>query len=124
MNSCQKNHIIIDVDINGNNILGNIYFKRENCSKIIIEEQDQILFEIGCGKESNLKAMTSIDWVNLWCLVYDKQVNEVLFKENGDIDKDTTITLENHGIYMGKEEAGGGIITYKNHEFYWVHQSD
>jgi len=114
----------ISIDLNGNGILESVYFDNKDCSKILIREKDKELISIGCGKEDYMGFPNAVGWVDLWCVVSDKGVWEVLFTDDGDIDKDTIINLERPSIYIGKEEAGGGIITYRNGKLYWVHQSD
>ncbi len=114
----------IQIDLNGNGILESVYFDNNDCPKILIKEKGQELISFGCGKEEYDGFPNAIGWVNLWCTVKDKKVWEVLFTEDGDIDKDTIVNLERPSIYIGKEEAGGGIITYRNEKLYWIHQSD
>ena len=114
----------ISIDLNGNGILESVYFENIDCPKIIINEKGQKLISFGCGKEEYKGFPNAVGWVDLWCVVSDKKVWEVLFTEDGDIDKDTIVDIERPSIYIGKKEAGGGIITYRNDKLYWVHQSD
>ncbi len=114
----------ISIDLNGNGVLEKIYFDRKDCPKIIIKEKGQKLISFGCGNNDFKGFPKKIDWVDLWCVVFDKNVWEVTFKENGDIDNDITSRLERPSLYIGKKGAGGGIITYKNKNLYWIHQSD
>ncbi len=114
----------INIDLNGNGILESVYFEDKDCPKLLIKERGQELISLGCGNEKYNGFPNTVGWVDLWCVVSDKKVWEVLFTEDGDIDKDTIIDLERPSIYIGKEEAGGGIITYRNGKLYWIHQSD
>ena len=113
----------IRIDLNGNGILERVYIDKKNCPKLIIEEKGQNPISIGCGKEEYKGFPNAIGWVNLWCVVYDKKTFEIIV-EDGEIIGDKTVNLERPSIYVGKEEAGGGIITYKNGKLYWIHQSD
>ncbi len=113
----------ISIDLNGNGTLERIYFDRKDCSKLIIEEKGKDLISIGCGKEEYKGFPKAIGWVNLWCVVSDKKTIEVIVKD-GELLEDKIVSLEQPSIYLGKEEAGGGIITYRNGELYWIHQSD
>lgn len=113
----------INIDLNGNGILERIYFDKKDCPRLIIEEKGQDLISIGCGKEEYNGFPNAIGWVDLWCVVSDKETFEVLVKD-GELVGDKIVNLERPSIYVGKEEAGGGIITYRNGELYWVHQSD
>ena len=114
----------INIDLNGNGIVESIYFEDKDCPKLLIKEKGQELISIGCGKEEYKGFPNAVGWVDLWCVVSDKKVWEVLFTGDGDIDKDTIVDLERPSVYIGKEEAGGGIITYRNGKLYWIHQSD
>ncbi|WP_053989909.1 hypothetical protein [Mangrovimonas sp. TPBH4] len=113
----------INLDLNGNGIIEKIYFDNKSCPKLIIEEKGQDLISIGCGIEKYKGFPNAIGWVDLWCIVSDKETFEILV-EDGELIGDKTVTLERPSLYVGKEEAGGGIITYKNGELYWIHQSD
>ncbi len=113
----------ISIDLNGNEILERIYFDKKDCPKLIIEEKGKDLISIGCGKEEYSGFPNAIGWVNLWCVVSDKETFEIIV-EDGELVGDKVVNLERPSIYVGKEDAGGGIITYRNGELYWVHQSD
>jgi len=113
----------ISIDLNGNGIFERIYFDKKDCPKLIIEEKGQDLISIGCGKEEYKGFPNAMGWVNLWCVVSDKETFEILV-EDGELVGDKIVNLERPSVYVGKEEAGGGIITYRNGELYWVHQSD
>ncbi|MCH3882987.1 MULTISPECIES: hypothetical protein [Tenacibaculum] len=113
----------ISIDLNGNGIFERIYFDKKDCPKLIIEEKEKDLISIGCGKEEYSGFPNAIGWVNLWCVVSDKETFEIIV-EDGELVGDRIVNLERPSIYFGKEEAGGGIITYRNGELYWVHQSD
>ena len=113
----------IKLDLNGNGKIERIYFNNTHCPKIIIEEKDQDLISIGCGKENYEGFPNALGWVNLWCIVSDKETLEILV-EDGELVGERIIELERPSIYIGKEEAGGGIITYRNGNLYWIHQSD
>lgn len=114
----------IKIDIDGDSKTEQIYFQDKGCKQLIIEKENKTKLTFGCGDYKNIDFLDEIGWVDQWCVVYDTKVWEVLFKDNGDIDRDTIIKLERPSIYIGKKEAGGGIITYKNGKLYWIHQSD
>lgn len=112
------------IDLNGNGIAEKIFFTNtKECSELIITENDKIL-KFGCGNGKNLKFLSDVNWIDEWHIVEEKETYEVLFKTNGDILKDTIIKLEYPSLYIGKKEMGGGIITYRNDNLYWVHQAE
>ena len=113
----------ITIDLNGNGILEKVYFDQTSCTKLIIDEPNTDQIYLGCKNEKYTGVLSSMDWVNLWYVVFDKETYEVIV-EDGELLGSEKYELERPSIYIGKESAGGGIITYKNGELYWVHQSD
>ena len=110
-------------DLNGNGILEKVYFANTTCSKIIIEEEGQEQISLGCGKQNYKGFPDALDWVNLWCIVYDKETVEVLITD-GELIGNKIVNIEHPSLYIGTEEAGGGVITYRREELYWIHQSE
>tara|TARA_B100001750_G_C15324138_1_gene503771 strand:- start:56 stop:634 length:579 start_codon:yes stop_codon:yes gene_type:complete len=113
----------ISIDLNGNGITELIYFDQRGCPKLIIQEIGQDLISLGCGNLDYKGLPKAMDWVNLWCIVYDKETYEVIMN-NGEIEAERMVKMESPGIYIGREEGGGGIITYKDGGLYWIHQAD
>jgi len=113
----------INIDLNGNGILEQVYFDNKGCQKLLIKENGQKTISIGCGKEEYDGFPNAVGWIDLWCVVYDKETFEIIIKD-GEILGDKNINLERPSLFVGKEEAGGGIITYRNDKLYWIHQSD
>ena len=113
----------VNIDLNGNGILEKIYFDYKDCPKLFIKEKGKKTISIGCRKNDYEGFPNAIGWVDLWCVVYDKETFEGIIKD-GEILDDKIIKLERPSLFVGKEEAGGGIITYRNGKLYWVHQSD
>lgn len=62
-------------------------------------------------------------WVDFWGTTKDRETYEIVIKDS-EIIGDKTTKLDNNSIFVRKEEVGGGVITYKNGKFIWVHQSD
>jgi len=114
----------IIADFNGDGKVDKAVFKKEkNTSGIIIKhggtnEEVRLCF----GKP--FANMTDFDWVDFWGIVKDKETFEIVIDENSEIVDDRTISLENPSIVVRKEEVGGGIITFKNGKYEWIHQSD
>ena len=112
----------LHIDLNGNGILEKVYFENTTCSKIIIKEEgEQIQISLGCRKQNYKEFPDTLDWVNLWWIVSDKETFEVLVKEV-ELIRNKIVNLERPCLYIGEEEFGGGIITYKKEELHWIHQ--
>lgn len=113
----------IVADFNGDGFLDKAIYKKENeTSGIIIihgKTNDQV--KIGFGKQ--FAHMTEFDWVDYWGLVEDKETSETTFTEEGDFLDSKTVKLKNPSIALGKDEVGGGLITYRNGKYEWIHQT-
>lgn len=113
----------ITIDLNGNGVLEQIYFENEECPRLLIKEKGHKTISIGCGRENSKGLPNAVGWVDLWCVVFDKETFEIIIEE-GQIVGESIVRIERPSLFIGKQESGGGIITYKNDELYWIHQSD
>ncbi len=116
----------ITADFNGDGILDKAVLKKENeTSGIIIKHgKTNEEFRIGFGK--NFATWTDFDcnWVDYWGLVEDKETSETTFAEDGDVLGSRVVKLQNPSIVIGKDEIGGGLITFINGKYEWIHQAD
>jgi len=62
-------------------------------------------------------------WVDTWGVTYDKIANEVLIKDS-EIIGGRDVKLKNPSIILRKEDAGGGLVTFLDSKYQWVHQAD
>ncbi|MBN1639356.1 MAG: hypothetical protein JW866_10330 [Ignavibacteriales bacterium] len=112
----------LNADFNGDGINDNARFvKNENSGIIIVFGGFNDTTRLGFGKK--FAHMTNFNWVDYWAIVNDSVTFEILFKDN-EISGDTLVQLENSSIVLIEEEASSGLITFKNGEFIWIHQTD
>jgi hypothetical protein len=113
----------ITADFNGDGIEDKAYFKKENQNSGIIIKHGQTneVVKIGFGKK--FAHMTEFDWVDYWGLVEDKETSETTFTEDGDVLGSKDIKLQNPSIVLGADELGGGLITFLNGKYEWIHQT-
>lgn len=114
---------ILKADFNGDGKLDQAVFKKENgTSGIIIThgETNQIV-KIGFGEP--FAHLTEFNWVDFWGLVNDSETYEVVI-EDAEIIGDREVKLDNPSIVVRKEEVGGGLITFKEGQYVWIHQAD
>ena len=116
----------ITADFNGDGFLDKTVYKKEKeTSGIIIihgKTNDQV--KIGFGKPfSTWTDDFDCNWVDYWGLVEDKETSEMTFTEDGDILGSQEVKLQNPSIVLGKDEVGGGLITYLNGKYVWIHQT-
>lgn len=113
----------IIADFNGDGFLDKAIYKKEKETSgiVIIHGKTNEQIKIGFGKQ--FAHMTEFDWVDYWGLVEDKETSETTFTEDGDVLDSKTVNLKNPSIALGKEEVGGGLITYLNGIYVWIHQT-
>ncbi|MEZ4828990.1 MAG: hypothetical protein R3C61_22290 [Bacteroidia bacterium] len=113
----------INADFNGDGYADQAIFKKENeTSGIIIThgETNQVI-KIGFGEP--FAHLTEFNWVDYWGLVNDSETYEVVI-EDAEIIGDREVKLDNPSIVVRKEEVGGGLITFKEGQYVWIHQAD
>jgi hypothetical protein len=77
---------------------------------------------IGCG--NNFEEMgDDFGWVEFWGLVYDKSTYNIMVKDS-ELVGSKNVALAYPSIFLRKEEVGGGVITFKNGKYIWLHQAD
>jgi len=115
----------IKADLNGDGIIDKAFLVRENpTSGLIIEHgKNKEQIKIGFGKSFGNWTNFDLNWITFWGLIYDKETFEIVI-EDSEIAGQRIIKLEHPSIVVRKESAGGGIITYKNGKYEWIHQSD
>ena len=113
----------INSDFNGDGVIDKaIYIKDNETSGIIITHgKTNEIVRIGFGVQ--FAHMTEFDWVDYWGLVMDKETSETTFTEDGDILGSADVKLQNPSIALGKDEVGGGLITFMNGKYIWIHQT-
>lgn len=113
----------LSADFNGDGILDKVIFKKENeTSGIIINHggTDEVV-SIGFGNP--FAHLTEFNWVDFWGIVDDPETYEIVI-EDSEIIGDRTIELRHPAILLRKVDVGGGLITFKNAKYQWVHQAD
>lgn len=115
----------IKADFNGDGVTDKaIYIKDNETSGItIIHGKTNEKVKIGFGKQfGHLK---EFNWVDYWGLVKDRETNETIFEDNGngDVTGSKDVILQNPSIFLGADEQGGGLITFINGKYKWIHQT-
>ena len=113
----------ITADFNGDGFLDKVIYKKEKETSgiIIIHGKTNDQEKIGFGKQ--FSHMTEFNWVDYWGLVEDKETSETTFSEDGDVLGSKDVKLQNPSIVLGADEVGGGLITYLNGKYVWIHQT-
>jgi len=113
----------IKADFNGDGVLDKATFIKQNGTSgiIIIHGKTNENVRIGFGEP--FSDIIEFDWVDYWGLVEDEKTLETTFHESGDVMGSKNVTLKNPSIALGADESGGGLITFRDGKYVWVHQS-
>lgn len=119
----------IFADFNGDKVEDRADFKTiDNHSGILITDgRTNKITRLGFGKY--FKEMTDFNWVNYWGLLKDSITKKINFDEtSGDIIGGVDFKLDNVSIFVrvdkSEDASGGGVITFKDNKYLWVHQSE
>lgn len=113
----------ITADFNGDGVPDKaICIKDDQASGILIkhgETNEEI--RIGFGKP--FAHFTAFDWVDYWGLVEDRETYETTLDEEGNVSGSKKVNLQHPSIALGEDGTGGGLITYLNGKYVWIHQT-
>ena len=114
----------IKADLNGDKISDLAFFTNNNDKKQIFILDGKSKRKIKFEKYTSSGEMEDdFSWVDYWGTTEDKETFEILIIDS-EIAGDTITKLYNKSIFVRKEEVGGGVITYKENRYIWIHQSD
>ncbi|MES2543735.1 MAG: hypothetical protein V4548_02535 [Bacteroidota bacterium] len=113
----------ISADFNGDGIIDKAFYKKENETSGIIIKHGKTNEEVRIGFGKPFSHMTEFNWVDYWGLVEDRETSETTFTEDGDVLGSKEIKLQNPSIALGADEVGGGLITFINGKYVWIHQT-
>lgn len=113
----------LKADFNGDGVTDKAIYIKDNKTSgiIIIHGKTNEKVRIGFGEQ--FAHMTEFDWVDYLGLVEDKETSETTFTEDGDVLDGKDVKLENPSIALGADEQGGGLITFLNGKYVWIHQT-
>ncbi|WP_241127015.1 hypothetical protein [Cognataquiflexum nitidum] len=114
----------ITADFDGDGNIDKVLYKKESGTSgiIFIHGKTNEQIRIGFGKP--IAHLTEFDWVDYWGLVEDRVTSETTFTKDGDVLGSKVVNLQNPSIALGKEEVGGGLLTFLNGKYVWIHQTD
>lgn len=74
------------------------------------------------GHSSFEKIGEDFSWVDYWGVIQDSLTQEILIR-NGEIVGDTVREIQSPSLVLRKDEVGGGVITFVNGDYIWIHQA-
>ena len=122
-----KGHHLSDpivADFNGDKIIDTAKFETRNhkAGVVITDGKTGKQTLVGCGNAFE-EMGDDFGWVDHWGSVSDKSTYETIIA-NAEIVDGQKVVLDHVSIYVGKQEEGVGIISFKNGQYVWIHQSD
>ncbi|MEM1328472.1 MAG: hypothetical protein AAGI23_21130 [Bacteroidota bacterium] len=109
-------------DFNGDGHIDQALFMSSPNSGIIIRH-GKTSEEIRLGFGVPFAHLRDFDWVDYWGIVEDEVVDEQVIDE-GEVAEVQKTILNSPSIFIRRLEEGGGIITYRDGRYIWIHQAD
>lgn len=112
-------------DLNCDGFSDRVYFSEVGTIRELIFLDGKSRKAMAIGKELKAENELGADykWVDFWGITRDTTTWEAII-EDSEILGSRNISLDCPSIVFRKEEAGGGIITFRKGKFLWVHQAD
>lgn len=114
----------IVIDLNGDSISDCVYFIENNGKKalLVFDGRSKVEFQVG-QDESFADIGDDFSWVDFWGITSDTQVYEIVITD-GEIEGERNVSLLHPSLVLRKDEVGGGVITFIDNKFIWIHQAD
>ena len=113
----------IKADFNGDGALDNAFFVKDNETSGIVIIHGALNEEVRIGFGIRFAHFDDFNWVDYWGLVLDEKTSKSTFTEDGDLLDSEDVALLNPSIVLEKDEVGGGLITFLNGKYVWIHQT-
>lgn len=105
-------------DFNGDGETDRAYFSKAGSRlDLLIASKDEV---IKVGGHSSFSALgDDFSWASFWALTGDKELEEHLLK--GAVRKHR---LGPYSLVIQRDEVGGGVVTFKDGQYQWIHMTD
>jgi hypothetical protein len=114
----------IETDFDGDGFQDEAVFSLNEENPFITIREGKSNKQIRIGPNSPLKGIGGdFRWVDYWGVLYDSVSFEILI-EDGEVIGDTFVDLTNPSIFLRQSEFGGGLITFYDGRYRWIHQAD
>ena len=117
-------HDTINTDLNGDRSQEKAYFKITSTENTIVVLDGTTKEEIAIGLDQSFGKMGgNFYWADFWGITTDNETYENIII-GGELTGSKKVKLINPSIFVGKNHEGGGIITFKEGKFIWIHQAE
>ncbi|RFS17115.1 hypothetical protein [Emticicia sp. C21] len=111
----------IKADFNGDKVIDTAFFTdKKNIS--IVDGLSKKAIIVGVDKSSE-EMGNDFSWVDFWGITTDIETYEIVI-DDSEIVGDKKVKLNNTSLFLRKDEVGGGVITFKDGQYIWIHQTD
>lgn len=112
----------IGADFNGDGAIDRAFFEITSGKRNLYILEGRTNRKVQVGKNQS-ESDHDFEWVSFWGITHDTITYEIIVTD-GEISGDREVGLLYPSIVTRKDEVGGGIITYQNGNYIWVHQAD
>lgn len=121
---CFELQDVLKVDLNGDKVSEEISFEDLSEGAYLTIKDGQSGAEVRFGPGHPLAGIgEDFRWVEYWGILYDTITYEIVI-EDGEVMGDTTVKLTHPSLFLRQSEVGGGLISFQNGRYRWVHQAD
>jgi hypothetical protein len=111
-------------DFNCDDEIDEAFFRKSDKGIALIIKDSRNSKEIKIGEDPTFQLTgDTFEWVDTWGATSDTLTYEVLLKD-GEISGSKNVVLDCFSIVLRRQDEGGGIITFKNGTYQWIHQAD
>ena len=118
---CLKLSDTLELDMNGNGTSEFIFWDLGHCTSLVIREAGAADIRLGCNIPQQNDLPETVDWANIWYRITEQEIFETTFDDN-EILGERKVKLDNYGFFIGKDEAGGGVIGYVDGQLVYLRQ--
>jgi hypothetical protein len=105
-------------DFNGDGETDRAYFRKEDKKTLLMIASKTGVLTVG-NHSSFAKVGDDFSWASFWALTGDKELEEDLL--TGAVRKHR---LGPHSLVIQRDEVDGGVVTFKDGQYQWIHLTD
>lgn len=119
----------IKTDLNGDGVSDLAFWNQLKQQKSLVVIDGRTKLKQTIGSDSTFHEIgNNFSWEDTWGTTNDSETFEVIFSETNDIEGTTQRKLKNTSIFVrlcnDEDDGGGGIVTYLDGRYQWIHQAD